>query len=113
MFPPRAEYEYFIYTIVDTYAGVEKSTLHFFTTAATAGSLKGKLWFKNGFELKVVEVIDFAAGEILDYSYLLYNSGEKMRWYDPQPPLKIQLCGDLSTSFARTAGYQGEPQTCA
>ena len=41
--------------------------------------------FKNGFELRVVEVIDFASGEILDYSYSLYKSGEKIRWYDPQP----------------------------
>lgn len=31
------------------------------------------------------EVIDFAAGEILDYSYPVYRGGEKFRWYDPQP----------------------------
>ena len=85
MFLSRAEYEHFIYTIVDTYPELEKSTLHFFTTSTTAGLLKGKLWFKNGCELKVVEVIDFAAGEILDYSYTLYRGGEKLRWYDPQP----------------------------
>jgi hypothetical protein len=85
MLSSRAEYEHFIYTIVDTYAVVEKSTLHFFTTSATAGSLKGKLWFQNGFELKVAEVIDFAAGEILEYNYTLYKGGEKVRWYDPQP----------------------------
>jgi len=68
MFPSRPEYERFIYTIVDTYQTVEKSTVRFFTTSATAGLLKGTLWFSNGFELRVVEVIDFAAGEILDYS---------------------------------------------
>lgn len=64
---------------------MERSTLHFFTTSARAGLLKGALWFRNGFELGVVEVIDFAAGEILDYSYTIYKGGEKFRWYDPQP----------------------------
>jgi len=85
MFPSRAEYEHFLYTIVEAYPAVERSTLHFFTTSATAGLLKGALWFRNGFELRVVEVIDFAAGEILDYSYTVYRGGEKFRWYDPQP----------------------------
>jgi len=80
-----AEYEHFIYTIIDAYPVVERSTLHFFTTSASAGLLKGTLWFNNGFELRVVEVIDFAAGEILDYSYTVYKGGEKLRWYDPQP----------------------------
>ena len=85
MFPSRVEYEHFIYTIVEAHPAVERSTLHFFTTSATAGLLKGALWFRNGFELRVAEVIDFAAGEILDYSYTVYTGGEKFRWYDPQP----------------------------
>ncbi len=85
MFPSRPEYERFIYTIVDTYQTVEKSTVRFFTTSATAGLLKGTLWFSNGFELRLVEVIDFAASEILDYSYTVYKSNQKIIWYDPQP----------------------------
>lgn len=85
MFPSRAEYEHFIYTIVGVYPVVERSTLHFYTTSATAGLLKGTLWFRNSFELRVIEVIDFAVGEILDYSYTVYRSGKKFRWYDPQP----------------------------
>ncbi len=65
---------------------MEESTLHFFTTSPTAGLLKGKLIFRNGFTLNVVEVIDFAASEILDYSYTVFNrDGEIERWYDPQP----------------------------
>jgi len=85
MFPSRVEYEHLIYTLATAYPAVERSTLHFFTTSATAGLLKGALWFRNGFEVRVVEVIDFAAGEILDYSYTVYRGGEKVRWYDPQP----------------------------
>jgi len=85
MLPTRPEYERFIYTIVDTYPVVEKSTLRFFTTSATAGLLKGEMWFSNGLELRVVEVIDFAAREFLDYSYVVYQSKQKIFWYDPQP----------------------------
>lgn len=85
MFPLRAEYEHFIYTIAELFSVVEKSSLHFFTSSATAGLLKGTLWFRNGLKLRVSEVIDFAAGEILDYSYTVYRNGEKIRWYDPQP----------------------------
>ena len=84
--PNRSGYEHFIYTIKDSYKIVKESTLHFFTTSPTAGLLKGKLLFRNGFILKVVEVIDFAASEILDYSYTVFNGdGEIERWYDPQP----------------------------
>ena len=85
-FPERAEYEQFIYTIKESFKVVEKSTLCFFTTSPTAGLLKGTIWFHNGFKLRVVEVIDFAVGEILDYSYTVFNSdGDKVCWYDPQP----------------------------
>jgi len=37
---------------------------------------------------KVVEVIDFAVGEILDYSYTIYQGQHKIVWYDPQPHLE-------------------------
>ena len=85
MFPSRVEYEHLIYTIVENYSMVDKSSLHFFTTSATAGLLKGTLWFKNDIELRVVEIIDFAVGEILDYSYTIYKNGKKFQWYDSQP----------------------------
>lgn len=85
MIPPRDEYERFIYSIVRDFQNVEKSSLHFYSTSAAAGMLKGMVWFRNGLILKVVEVIDFAVGEILDYSYSVYNGEEKIAWYDPQP----------------------------
>ena len=85
MLPSRAEYERFIYTIVKAFPTVEKSTLRFFSTSAAAGMLKGTIWFRNGLRLKVVEVIDFAVREILDYSYTVYQGQHKIAWYDPQP----------------------------
>ena len=47
--------------------------------------LKGTIWFRNGLRLKVVEVIDFAARQILDYSYTVYKGQNKITLYDPQP----------------------------
>jgi hypothetical protein len=85
MFPSRPDYEKLIYNIVQTYPEVKDSSLHFFTTSATAGLLKGSLIFKNGYVLQVTEVIDFGAGEILDYSYTLSKDGERICWHDPQP----------------------------
>ena len=85
MLPSRAEYERFIYTLLKAFPIVEKSTLHFFSTSAAAGMLKGTIWFRNGLRLKVVEVIDFAVREILDYSYTVYKGQHKITWYDPQP----------------------------
>ena len=85
MLPARSEYERLIYTITKTYAIVKKSTLHFFSTSAAAGMLKGTIWFRNGLRLKVVEVVDFAARQILDYSYTVYKGSHKITWYDPQP----------------------------
>ena len=64
---------------------MEKSTLHFFSTSAAAGMLKGTIRFRNGLRLKVVEVIDFAARQILDYSYTVYKGKHKITWCDSQP----------------------------
>jgi hypothetical protein len=41
--------------------------------------------FRSGHELRVSEVVDFAASEILDYGYEVWLNGEKLHWYDPQP----------------------------
>ena len=43
---------------------MEKSTLHFFSTSAAAGMLKGTIRFRNRLSLRVVEIIDFAANSV-------------------------------------------------
>jgi hypothetical protein len=35
--------------------------------------------------LRIFEYLDLSDGEILDYSYAIYDKGEKIRWYDAQP----------------------------
>lgn len=35
--------------------------------------------------MRVTELVDFAVGDILDYGYEIWQGGEKLYWYDPQP----------------------------
>jgi len=81
----RPNYERWLYAIPATYASVRASTLCFFTTSATAAVVVGTIMFRSGHELRVSELVDFAAGEILDYGYEIWLDGDKLYWYDPQP----------------------------
>jgi len=90
----RPEYEQWLYAIPSAYQAVRASTLRFFTTSATTASVIGSVEFHNGCRLTVSELVDFAAGEILDYGYEVWRENEKLYWYDPQPhpddPLLVQ-----------------------
>ena len=81
----RPDYEQWLYAIPTAYPSVQASTLHFFTTSASAAAITGSVFFRSGHELRVSEVLDFAASEILDYGYEVWLNGEKLYWYDPQP----------------------------
>jgi hypothetical protein len=84
----RAAYEYLLYTIPQQYPEVKTSSLHLFTVSGTSGLVAGSVWFHNGLELRVRELVDLADGEILDYSYDVLRGEEPVRWYDPQPHLE-------------------------
>jgi hypothetical protein len=81
----RLEYEQWLYAIPAAYSAVSASTLRFFTTSATTAAITGGVEFRSGYRLTVSELVDFAAGEILDYGYEIWREGEKLYWYDPQP----------------------------
>jgi len=81
----RPEYEQWLYSIPSRYASVRSSTARFFTTSPTTAVVQGAIYFRGGYELRVSELVDFAAGDILDYGYEVWSQGQKLRWYDPQP----------------------------
>jgi hypothetical protein len=81
----RAEYEHLLYMLPAQHPEIASSSLHLFTTSATAGLIRGSVWFNNGLELRVRELVDLSDGEILDYAYDVLRGGEPVRWYDPQP----------------------------
>lgn len=43
VFPEKADYEQFLYSIVGQFPAVRQSTLHFFTTSARAGVVRGSV----------------------------------------------------------------------
>jgi hypothetical protein len=92
----RFEYERLLYTLPQSYPEVKSSSLHFFTTSASVGLVRGSVWFHNGLELCVQELVDFSDGEILDYSYAVFRGEERIRWYDPQPHPEVP---ELASTF--------------
>ena len=81
----RADYERLSYALVDRYPEVTASTLRVFGNSAASSLVRGSVYFDSGLELRVFEDIDWAGGELLNYSYTVYRGEEKVRWYDPQP----------------------------
>jgi hypothetical protein len=92
----RFEYERLLYTLPQSYPEVKSSSLRFFTTSASVGLVRGSVWFHNGLELCVQELVDFSDGEILDYSYAVFRGEERIRWYDPQPHPEVP---ELASTF--------------
>ncbi len=72
-----------IYSLQKHYASVRRSTLVLATIGPTLAKLEGQVIFENDMVIDVWELIDFAAGQIRNYSYEIYQAGEKIAWYDP------------------------------
>ena len=83
-FPSRAEYEHLIYTLPYSHPDVVSSSLRLFTVSDGTAMVRGSVYFRNGLELRVVEVVDFVAGHISDYGYTILREQERICWYDPQ-----------------------------
>lgn len=79
----REEYERFIYSLPNRYPFISFSTLVVKPIGATVGKVEGKVSFHNGIQLEVLELIDFAKGRIVTYTYEIFKGEEKLYWYDP------------------------------
>jgi hypothetical protein len=95
-FPSQADYELLIYTVPQRYPEVISSSLHLYTTSRGTAVVRGSVRFRNGLALRVSEIVDFVAGQISDYSYIIFRGEERIRWYDPQPHPEIP---DLASTF--------------
>jgi hypothetical protein len=88
------DYELFIYSLVDQYPQVKRSTLTFFRLGVTMAKVSGELFFNEGFRLTIRERLVFDRLPIIldSYSYEIWQDDEKLSWYDPQPhPNERQL----------------------
>jgi hypothetical protein len=84
-FPSRPEYERLVYGLPDSTPDVLSSSLRLYSTSALTAIVEGELLLRNGLQLRILEVLDFKAERIRNYSYAVYQDGVKIRWYDAQP----------------------------
>jgi hypothetical protein len=84
-FPSQAEYERLIYNLPNDHPEVAHSTLRLYSTSTLTAIVEGSVLLRNGLELRIIEALDFKAGQIRHYSYTVFRGAEKVRWYDSQP----------------------------
>ncbi|MFO7631157.1 MAG: DUF6516 family protein [Caldilinea sp.] len=82
-----ADYELFIYSIVESFSLVERSTLTFVRQGATLARIAGELYFADSYRVVVREriVCDRLPAEIDWYGYEVWRGSKKLYWYDSQP----------------------------
>jgi len=81
--PDFQTYSEFIYSLPERYTSIQHSTLVLATIGPTLAKLEGQITFKGDVVLDVWELVDFETGRIRNYSYEIYQAGEKTAWYDP------------------------------
>ena len=83
-----------IYSLQERYPSIRRCTLVLATIGPTLAKLEGQVNFDGDIVLDVWELVDFAAGQIRNYSYEIYQAGEKIAWYDPfEHPHIAELAG--------------------
>lgn len=91
-FPSRSDYEQLVYMLPQSHPGVVSSSLRLYTVSRGTATIKGSVYFQNGLELRVIEIVDFVSRQISDYSYTVFQGDKRIRWYDPQPhPEVVEL----------------------
>lgn len=81
--PNFQQYSELIYSLQVRHPTIQQSTLVLVTTGRTLAKLEGQVIFLNEIVLDVWEFIDLETGRIRNYSYEIYQAGEKVAWYDP------------------------------
>ena len=64
---------------------VQRSTVAVWSASPYTGIAEGEVFFSHGFRLRLREELDFDAGLITAYGYEVYESEERLYWYDDFP----------------------------
>lgn len=81
--PDFQTYSELIYSLPEHHSSIQHSTLVLAPIGPTLAKLEGQITFEGDVVLDVWELIDFETRRIRNYSYEIYQSGEKIAWYDP------------------------------
>jgi hypothetical protein len=87
IFRAPEDYELFLYSIVERFPGVSRSTLVFIRVGASMARVAGNLFLHNGIRIVVRERLVFDRLPLLidAYGYEVWRGEEKLYWYDSQP----------------------------
>lgn len=81
------DYELFLYSLVERFPSISRSTIVFIRVGASMARITGELFLQNGIGLTVRErvVFDRLPLVIDAYGYEVWRGEEKLYWYDSQP----------------------------
>ena len=81
------DYELYLYTLIEKYPSIKRSTITFIRLGSTLTRVAGDIYFGNDIRLVVRErVLYHRLPIVLDwYGYEVYRGEEKLYWYDSQP----------------------------
>ena len=81
------DYELFLYTLTEQFPAVRRSTITFVRRGASLARVAGELYFNNGIRLVVRERLVYNRLPVIidSYGYEVWQSEEKLYWYDSQP----------------------------
>jgi len=81
------DYELYLYTLIEKFPSIKRSTITFIRLGSTLARVAGEIYFENDVRLVVRErVLYHRLPIILDwYGYEVCRGEEKLYWYDSQP----------------------------
>ncbi|MBI3761156.1 MAG: hypothetical protein HY260_04755 [Chloroflexi bacterium] len=81
------DYELFIYSLIEQFPSIKRSTIAFIRRGRTLARVAGELYFEQDVRLVVRQRIIYERlGAVIDeYGYEIRRGEEKLGWYDPQP----------------------------
>ncbi len=87
LFSSLHEYQSFVYSIRARFTSVSFSTLTLVQRGVSIVELTGELHFFSGHQLHIYERLRWRDGQLalLSYGYEVFQSEDKLYWYDSQP----------------------------
>lgn len=81
------DYELFVYTLIEQFSSIEHSTLTVVRRGAGLVRVAGEIQFAHQFRIVIRErLLSHRLPMVIDwYGYEVWQGGEKLYWYDPQP----------------------------
>ncbi|MBK8049821.1 MAG: hypothetical protein IPK16_23570 [Anaerolineales bacterium] len=82
-----SDYEFYLYSLVDLFPSVQRSTVSFVRLGTSLARVAGELHFGCGIRMIVREriVYDRLPATIDWYGYEIWRDTQKLYWYDSQP----------------------------